>query len=179
MTSTEKKLRFLDKRQSKFFQTVRQRVEEYFKKNNLSKNATSEMYLKTILFLGGAVILYLLIMMGNFPLWQMWLLAILLGICKALIGFNVAHDAIHGSYTKNPTFNKWLGRISFNFIGGNDYVWSITHNLVHHTYTNIPGHDEDIEVAPGLLRISPEEKWKPYMRYQQWYAFPLYGLAYL
>ncbi|GAB4331636.1 MAG: acyl-CoA desaturase [Flammeovirgaceae bacterium] len=179
MIPSEKKLRFLDKNQSKFFQTVRKRVDDYFKSNHLSKNANGQMYFKTFLFLGGTFFLYGLIMSGMFNLWQMWVLAILLGTFKAFIGFNVAHDAIHGSYFKNQTLNKWLGRISFNFIGGNDYMWSITHNLVHHTYTNIPGHDEDIDVAPGLLRISPEEPWKPFMRFQQWYAFLLYGLAYI
>ena len=37
------------------------------------------------------------------------------------------------------------------------YVWSITHNVVHHTYTNIPGHDEDIEVAQAYNLISPRQ----------------------
>jgi linoleoyl-CoA desaturase len=49
--------------------------------------------------------------------------------------------------------------------------------MIHHTYTNIPGHDEDIEVAPGLVRISEEEKVNKLQRYQHFYAFLLYGLA--
>jgi linoleoyl-CoA desaturase len=65
----------------------------------------------------------------------------------------------------------------FNLIGANAYVWSITHNIVHHTYTNIPGHDEDIDVAPGLIRLSPEEKVNKLQRYQHIYAFLLYALA--
>jgi linoleoyl-CoA desaturase len=56
-------------------------------------------------------------------------------------------------------------------------VWNITHNVVHHTYTNIPGHDEDIEVAPGLIRLSPEDKSKKIQNYQHFYAFLLYGFA--
>jgi linoleoyl-CoA desaturase len=56
-------------------------------------------------------------------------------------------------------------------------MWNITHNVVHHTFTNIPGHDEDIEVAPGLIRLSPAEKATPIQKYQHYYAFLLYGLA--
>ncbi|SDY59662.1 fatty acid desaturase family protein [Hymenobacter psychrophilus] len=44
-------------------------------------------------------------------------------------------------------------------------------------YTNIPGHDEDIEVAPGLIRLAPDDAWRPWQRFQHLYAFPLYGLA--
>lgn len=169
-------LRFTGKDERRFFATVKKRVDAYFKENNLSKQANGEMYFKTVFFLGGATALYLAIMLVSMPLWLMWGTAIMLGMFMAFIGFNVGHDAIHGSYSKNPIVNKILG-FSFNLIGGNDSVWRTTHNVVHHTYTNIPGHDEDIEVAPGLVRLSPEEELKPIMKYQHFYAFPLYGLA--
>jgi linoleoyl-CoA desaturase len=95
---------------------------------------------------------------------------------SAFVGFNICHDAIHGSFSGNKRVNK-LFSLVFNLVGANPYVWSITHNIVHHTYTNIPGHDEDIEVAPGLIRISDEEEINRIQRYQHWYAFPLYSLA--
>jgi hypothetical protein len=38
--------------------------------------------------------------------------------------------------------------------GANGYIWKITHNAIHHTYTNIRGYDEDLEVSP-LIRLSP------------------------
>jgi linoleoyl-CoA desaturase len=103
-------------------------------------------------------------------------LAVLLGIFNALIGFNVCHDAIHGSFSANTKINKALSFI-FNLIGASPYVWNLTHNVVHHTYTNIPGHDEDIEVAPGLIRLNPCEKVKRIHRYQHLYAFGVYSLA--
>jgi linoleoyl-CoA desaturase len=103
-------------------------------------------------------------------------LAIVLGMFKAFIGFNVCHDAIHGSYSSNEKVNQAFALV-FNLIGANASVWKVTHNIVHHMFTNIPGHDEDIEVAPGLVRLSPLEKYHPIMRYQHIYAFVLYGLA--
>jgi linoleoyl-CoA desaturase len=134
------------------------------------------MIFKTVFFLGGMAFLYGLILSNQFAPWTMLLLSILLGMFAAFNGFNVCHDAIHGAYSSNKKVNKVLGMV-FNILGANAYVWSITHNVVHHTYTNIPGHDEDIEVAPGLIRLSPEEEHKSIMKYQKYYAFILYGLA--
>lgn len=171
-------VRFTSRAGNDFYRTVTKRVNHYFKQNKIDKQGGSKMIVKTIFFLGGVVVLYSLIMSNQFTAWQLLPLAVLLGMFKAFVGFNVSHDAIHGSYSKNKTFNRLLALFSFNLLGGNAYMWDITHNQVHHTYTNIPGHDEDIEVAPGILRLSPEEKRKGFMRYQQYYAFLLYGLSY-
>lgn len=65
----------------------------------------------------------------------------------------------------------------FHFVGANPYMWNITHNIVHHTYTNISGHDEDLEIAPGLIRLSNDTVANRLHRYQHWYAFALYSLA--
>ncbi len=172
------KLRFIDPQASsaRFFPTLRKRVDAYFTDHQLSKNANGLMWFKIAFFLGGMMLFYGLLMSNLFTPWQMLGLAIGLGMFLAFIGFNVTHDAIHGSLSDNPVVNQIFSLV-FNVIGANAYVWSITHNVVHHTYTNIPGHDEDIEVAPGLVRLSPTEELKPIHRFQHFYAFALYGLA--
>ncbi|HWZ21383.1 MAG TPA: acyl-CoA desaturase [Cytophagaceae bacterium] len=177
MSSTNTKLRFIDKSKSEFFATVKIRVEEYFTTNKLSKNANGLMYFKTFLFLGGTIGLYCLMIFGSLSIYQLWLLSIVLGMFIAFIGFNVSHDGIHGAYSANPLINKIVGNYSFYFIGASPYVWNITHNQIHHTFTNIPEHDEDIEVAPGLIRLSPEDKLTKMEKYQHFYGFLLYGLA--
>ena len=170
------KVRFADKSRSAFFTTVKKRVDDYFIQNNISKHANAEMIFKTVLFLGGFILCYLLLLLSNFSTSIMLLLTIIIGVLGALIGFNICYDAIHSSYSSNLYVNKALSMV-FHIIGANPYVWSISHNIVHHTYTNIVGHDEDIEVAPGLIRLSPEDKLTPIQRYQHFYAFLLYGLA--
>lgn len=172
-------VRFTGRDGQPFYRTLTKRVNAYFKENNINKEGGLPIVYKTIFFLGGVVLLYCLLISNTLTAWQMLPLAILLGMFKAFVGFNVSHDAIHGTYTKNKRFNYLLSLFSFNLLGGNAYIWDITHNQVHHTYTNIPGHDEDIEVAPGILRISPEDKRKGIMRFQQYYAFFLYALSYL
>ncbi|UYZ63797.1 fatty acid desaturase family protein [Hymenobacter weizhouensis] len=169
-------LKFTNSTQSAFFATVRQRVDTYFLSRSLSRHATPAMWAKTIFFLTGFVGLYGLLLSGQFSLWGMLVLAGLLGAFCAFIGFNICHDAIHGAFSANKRVNKVFSLL-FNLIGASPYVWNITHNIVHHTYTNIPGHDEDIEVAPGLVRLCEDEPHRPWQRYQHLYAFPLYGLA--
>jgi linoleoyl-CoA desaturase len=170
------KVRFNGKNQAEFYPEVKRKVEDYFKSNNIGKNANGEMIFKSVFFLSSLVGLYLLILLGNFSVGILLVFAILLGMVQSFIGFNVAHDAIHGSYSSNSKVNKFMS-FWFNIIGASPYVWSIAHNKVHHTFTNIPGHDEDLEVAPGLVRVCPEDPRKPIMKFQQFYAFFLYGLA--
>ncbi|TAF34479.1 MAG: acyl-CoA desaturase [Cytophagales bacterium] len=172
----ESKLKFIDHTRSEFFATLKSRVDAYFKDNHISKHANAAMVFKSVLFIGCLVGTYLLIMLGGYGLGTMYLLSLLLGASAALIGFNVCHDAIHGSYSSKAWINNALSYV-FDLIGASAYVWSVSHNTVHHTYTNIPEHDEDLDVAPGLIRVSVHERVKPIMRYQHFYAFPLYGLA--
>jgi len=170
------KVKFPTVPQSTFFATVRSRVDDHFKNDQISRHANAEMWVKTAFFLSGFVSLYLLIILDFLPAGVMLILAAALGMFSAFVGFNVCHDAIHGALSGHKKVNKLFGFI-FNLVGANPYVWSITHNIVHHTYTNIPGHDEDIEIAPGLIRISEDDEINRIQRYQHWYAFPLYSLA--
>jgi linoleoyl-CoA desaturase len=55
-------------------------------------------------------------------------------------------------------------------------MWKITHNVIHHTYTNIEGIDEDLTVSP-LLRLSPSADHRPFHRFQHLYAFAAYSLS--
>lgn len=170
------KLKFINKNQSAFFATARKRVDTYFKEQGISKTANRLMWAKVAFFMLVFFSLYGLILSGWFGAWTMLGMAVMLGAFGAFIGFNVCHDAIHGSISKNSKVNKGLSYL-FHLIGANPYLWDITHNIVHHTYTNIPGHDEDIEIAPGLVRLDESEKVKKIQRYQHLYAFLLYGFA--
>ena len=161
---------------SGFYAKVRERADHYFTSNGISRHADGLMIFKTIFFLGGTLSLYLLILSDTFPVWTMFLMAIGLGVFSAFIGFNVCHDALHGSYSESSFINTALGSV-FHLIGANVYNWKISHNLVHHTFTNIHEHDDDLVVAPGLVSVCPQESPLPIQRYQHYYAFLLYGMA--
>ncbi|HSJ09766.1 MAG TPA: fatty acid desaturase, partial [Longimicrobiales bacterium] len=150
------RIRFPKKDSALFIPEVRAEVAAYFDRTGKSTKADFGMKLKTVLLLGTTFGAYGLIMTGWFTPLAMLGLAILMGIGMAGIGFAVAHDALHGAYSANPRVNRALG-FSFDLLGANGYMWKITHNVIHHTYTNIPHVDEDLTVSP-LLRLSPEEK---------------------
>src|SRR5699024_11262070 len=38
--------------------------------------------------------------------------------------------------------------------------WRHSHNYMHHTFTNIVGKDRD--VGYGILRMDPDQKWRPH-----------------
>ncbi len=171
------KVKFIDKEGSLFYATLRSRVDQYFKERNISKNANGFMYFKAFFYIGGTLLFYSLIMSNQFSPLVMLLLAIIQGAFMAMIGFNVSHDGLHGAYSQHGWVNKLMGDYSFYFIGASPFVWKISHNIVHHTYTNIPEHDEDIVIAPGLIRLSPEDKMTNIQKFQHWYGIPLYGLA--
>ncbi len=174
MAST-RDISFNNKKSREFGRTVKKRVNEYFKRNNLSRHANAEMIFKTVVLLTLYIGSYLLIMLGNLSLGAMWGLCFLLGIGMAGIGFSVSHDALHGAYSSNKTVNSILGS-TFDLLGANGYIWQITHNIIHHTYTNIHGHDEDLEIA-GFIRLSPHQEYKPVHRFQHYLAFIAYSTA--
>lgn len=99
---------------------------------------------------------------------------IMMGVGMTGIGCSIMHDSNHGSYSDNKTLNKMLGKI-IALVGGYEVTWKIQHNILHHTYTNIEGLDDDIN-AGVLLRFSPHSKWYSMHRYQHLYAWFLYGL---
>ncbi|XLS30823.1 fatty acid desaturase family protein [Flavobacteriaceae bacterium M23B6Z8] len=107
--------------------------------------------------------------------WLLFVLYICSGIGMAGIGMGVMHDAIHGSYSKNQKINKYLG-YTMNLIGANATVWKIQHNVLHHTYTNIDGADDDIN-APFFLRFSPHAKKNKLHRFQYLYVWFFYALS--
>ena len=170
------KIRFRNKNYASFYSTLKLNVDKHFSDKNGSKHADSRMILKTGLILSAFVTLYFTILFADLSLGSKFGLVLVMGFVTALIGFNVCHDAIHGSYSYNSTINKSLGLI-FNVIGANAFVWHITHNIAHHTYTNIKGADEDIEIAPGLVRVNEKDEIKSFHKYQHIYTFILYGFA--
>jgi linoleoyl-CoA desaturase len=102
---------------------------------------------------------------------------VIFGLLTAAIGFNVMHDGAHGSFSKYKILNKMAGA-SLNFLGGSAIMWNMKHNIIHHTYTNIDGVDDDIEARPWMRFASTQKKLKMH-KFQQYYFWFLYSLLHL
>jgi len=154
---------------------LKQRVGAYFRDRGLSDKANAAMVLRTVVVFAFTFGAYALILTGWFPPLVMLALAILVGIGVAGIGFGVSHDAAHGAYSCRPKINRILA-YTFDLCGASSHMWALGHNIVHHTYTNIPGVDDDL-ASSSLLRQSPGRAPRWVHRYQHLYAFALYSLA--
>jgi len=169
------KIKFNNADNADFTNTLRKRVDNYFKENNISKHGdTFNMYSKTFLLFCMYFIPFFMILTGYFSAWQMLGLVVIMGIGMAGIGCSVMHDGLHNAYSSSPFLNKIMGASLF-LLGGYPFNWNIQHNVLHHTYTNVYEHDEDIETKV-ILRLSPNAPLKWYHKYQYIYAFLLYTL---
>lgn len=156
-----------------FRKTLNGRVDTYLRENRLAARDLPAMYVKTAIALAWWLGAYLLLLLGGFPPLVNLLLCIFFAFAIASIGFNVMHDANHRGYSDSPRVNKLMS-LSAEMIGMSGFRWRTKHNVWHHTYTNIQGYDDDVETY-GLMRLTPQEPWKPLHRLQPWYFWVIYS----
>ncbi len=161
-----------------FFQRLREVTDAYFKENNLPRTGDIRLYAKTAILAAALVALYVvLVFFTPASAWISLGLCALLGVVVASIGFNVMHDGAHGSYSRKQWVNEIMGH-SLNVLGGNVYLWKLKHNVNHHTFTNVEGMDDDIDIKPWI-RVHPGQKKYWFHRFQHVYGLLLYGSTYL
>lgn len=167
-------VRFNNRNNTEFITALRQNVNTYFKENNISKFGNWSMYLKTA-FMVSLYFIPLILMLSGYitstpAMYAMWFI---MSLGMAGIGLSVMHDANHGAYSSHKNINSFFGWI-VNFLGAYHINWKVQHNVLHHSFTNIEGHDEDI--TKPVMRFSPKQPYKKAFRFQALYAPIFYGL---
>ncbi len=159
---------------SPFQAALKKRVDGYFARTGLPRRDLPGMYAKA-----GAVLLWFgaswvgLVFFAT-TVWAGVLLAVSLGLSIAGIGMCIMHDANHGAFSKNKRINALFGW-TCDAMGASSFVWKHKHNRVHHTWTNVHGIDDDLDV--GVLgRLSPHQPRRAWHRLQHVYMWILYGL---
>jgi linoleoyl-CoA desaturase len=158
-----------------FHQDLKSSVEQYFSANHFKKTGNWKLYIKSIVLVPAAIGLYLLLLSVHLSLFPGIVISGLLGFVLASIGFNIMHDACHGSYSRKPWVNNIMG-LTLNMLGGNAFIWKFKHNIIHHTYTNIDGIDDDIAKSP-IMRQCESQKWVRAHRFQHIYVVLLYAVS--
>lgn len=156
-----------------FYSELRKRVDLYFSENGLKQTGNWKMYLKTIFIFSLFTGSYISLVFYSTTIITALISAFLLAQAFVLIGFNIMHDSNHGSYSKNKTINRLMG-YTMDLIGSSHTLWKQKHNILHHTYTNIDGMDEDLE-SSGFLRLSPNQEWKSKYKMQHIYSVVVYS----
>ena len=96
-----------------------------------------------------------------------------LGLAKILENMEIGHNVMHGQW-------DWMNDPE---IHSSNWEWDTaqpaeqwkhSHNYIHHQFTNVLGHDNDI--GYGILRLAREQRWTPFTLGQPVYNALLAGL---
>lgn len=170
----EKKNRVTFTQNLGFRKVLNQRVDAYFQEKQRSQRDNPAMYFKTVVIISWVISAWLFTLFGP-DSWELKVLGcIALGCGIAGVGFSVGHDANHGGYSSRPWVNHWVG-LSYDVIGLSSFLWRFRHNYLHHTFTNILGHDVEIH-GDGLVRMTPYMEHQWYHRYQHWVIPFIYAI---
>lgn len=160
-----------------FHADIKARVNQYFTEKRKPSTGNANLFFKAIFLCTGYILLYVHLVFFT-PVW--WLAipeCVVMALFTSAIGFNVMHDGNHGSFSKSKMLNKIAG-YSMNFLGASAIMWHMKHNIIHHTYTNIEGVDDDIEAGP-LLRFHAGNKKLKIHHFQHYYFWFLYCLLHI
>lgn len=96
---------------------------------------------------------------------------LMLGTAKILENMEIGHNVSHAQWDWMHDPNIQSGSWEWDNVCPSDQ-WKHSHNVKHHTWTNVFGKDADVG-GYGLLRMFPEQRWKPFNLGNPIYAFLL------
>lgn len=98
-----------------------------------------------------------------FPSWPSFIAlmgsgVLFLGIAKILENMEIGHNVMHGQWDwmRDPEIQS--GSWEWDSMCPSDQ-WKHSHNVVHHTWTNVLGRDRD--VGYEILRVTELQAWRP------------------
>src|SRR5256712_7678938 len=114
------------------------------------------------LALGGRLVIFG--SLAFLPEW-LWFLPVvalgtlLLAVAKILENMEIGHNVMHAQWDwmRDPDIQS--GTWEWDSVCPSDQ-WKHSHNVVHHTWTNVLGKDRD--VGYGMLRVTEQQKWHPF-----------------
>lgn len=172
ISSAQQRLQFPPR--SAFFNTLKARVDAYLSEDGRRPTGNWRLFAKALLALT--------LMFGGYA-WLVWgasgwlegaVAAFVTVQGMVMVAFGVMHDGSHGSMSRRRWVNR-LGGATMDILGSSSMLWRQKHNMLHHTYTNVDGRDDDIALG-SLMRFSPSQPRRPWHRLQHWYAPLLYSL---
>jgi linoleoyl-CoA desaturase len=152
-------------------------VAQYFDEQELESKGNGQLYAKAAIILSGLIGLYIHLVFFT-PAWYFAAPeCVLLGLFITGTGFNVMHDGSHGSFSSRPWVNTFAAG-TLECLGGSAYIWKVKHCMIHHTFTNVEGVDDDINIG-YLMRVNEHQKRFSLHRFQHLYCWFLYMMVYI
>ncbi|MFC5382172.1 fatty acid desaturase family protein [Aquipuribacter nitratireducens] len=81
-----------------------------------------------------------------------------LSVAKILDNMEIGHNILHGQWDwmRDPKIHSTTWEWDH---AAPAEMWKRSHNELHHTYTNVIGHDNDL--GYGIMRVDEDQKWYP------------------
>ncbi|AXY75072.1 acyl-CoA desaturase [Paraflavitalea soli] len=160
-----------------FHAELKKRIGSYFEEVGKSTTGDYPIFMKAVILMVTFMVIYVHLVFFTPGVVMQILESILLGGVVAAIGFNVMHDGAHGSFSKYKWINSFAA-LSLNILGGNNFMWNVKHNVIHHAFTNVDGVDDDIDIQPWMRMSTTQKKYRLH-KYQHIYFWFLYSLLYI
>jgi linoleoyl-CoA desaturase len=160
-----------------FRDVLNSRVAAYLAEHNITGRDSLFMYLKIALFVIWAIASYVMLLTLPDSFLSAAILALALALGLVGIGFNVQHDGNHGAISRFNWINRLAG-LSIDTFARSSFMWKVKHNILHHTYTNIDGLDDDIDVS-FVARLDRKQPRYWFHNYQHWYLWALYPIVHI
>ena len=154
-----------------FYADLKKRINTYFDQTGKDMTGNFGLYLKAAVLAISFIGLYIHLVFFTPPVMFALFECVLFGGVISAIGFNVMHDGGHGSFSKSKLINQ-MAALSLSVLGGNSFIWHNKHNIIHHSYTNVDGIDDDIDIQPWM-RMSSNQKRLKMHKYQHVYFWGL------
>jgi NADPH-dependent stearoyl-CoA 9-desaturase len=84
---------------------------------------------------------------------------LLLALAKILENMEIGHNVMHAQWDWMRDPDVQSGTWEWDTVCPADQ-WKHSHNVVHHTWTNVIGKDRD--VGYGMLRVTEQQRWHPF-----------------
>jgi linoleoyl-CoA desaturase len=84
---------------------------------------------------------------------------LMLGLAKILENMEIGHNVMHAQWDWMHDPDIQSATWEWDTVCPSDQ-WKHSHNVVHHTWTNVVGKDRD--VGYGMLRVTEQQRWHPF-----------------
>jgi fatty acid desaturase len=90
----------------------------------------------------------------DLPIWLNVLLAVVIGLCFAGMGF-LGHEILHGTVVKKAMLRNFFGAICFFPFTTGPLLWRKWHNMTHHVHTQHTHNDPDTWATLDIIENNP------------------------
>lgn len=142
------KLQGYQKSDDQFFKVVRERVEKALTEKKYGRHFYEWVGVTEVCL---SVLAYFVC--WYYAVFTLSIIAsLLLGACAGRLGF-LMHQGLHSAISHYATVNRLVG-YCHNLIGSDYLVWSMEHQVAHHTFTNELEKDNDYSIGNPIVRFN-------------------------